>query len=133
MLKARHKRSDTFHMLLVPWIMTPCWWRLFHKACDFSFAISPGCAYWPSDIFEPLWVGILFPFVKHRPWCLKRAPLLLNFGRDLHSVLQTGEGNAGAILCKLTLFPKRVDALPFNLACRVLHMPGPECVIVSNS
>ena len=60
-----------------------------NKACDFSFVISPGCAYWLSDMFEPLWVGILLPFVKHRPWCLKRAPLLLEVGRELRSVLQT--------------------------------------------
>ena len=123
-LMARHKRTDTFHVILVPRIMTPRWRRLFYKACDFSFVVSPGCAHWPSTMFEPLWVGILLPFVKHRPWCLKRAPLLLEIGRDLRGVLETGEGDAGAILRKLTLLPKRVDALPFHLACGVLHMPG---------
>jgi len=124
LLKARHKGSDTFHVLLVPRIMNPRWRRLFYKACDFSFVISPGCAYWPSAMFEPLWVGILLPFVKHRPWSLKRAPLLLEIGRNLRSVLETSEGNEGDILRKLTLLPRRVDALPFNLACGVLHMPG---------
>jgi hypothetical protein len=124
LLKARHKGSDTFHVLLVPRIMNPWWRRLFYKACDFSFVISPGCAYWPSAMFEPLWVGILLPFVKHRPWCLKQAPLLLEIGRNLCSVFETGEGNEGDILRKLTLLPRRVDALPFNLACGVLHMPG---------
>ena len=59
------------------------------KACDFLFVISPGCAYCLSDMFKPVWVGILLPFVKHRPWCLKRAPLLLEVGRELRSVLQT--------------------------------------------
>ena len=109
-LKARHKQSDMFHVLLVPWIMTPRWQRLFHTACDFLFVMSPGCAYWPSDMFEPTWVGILFPFVKHRPWCLKRALLILEVERKLRGVLETGEGDAGAILCKLTSLPKRVDA-----------------------
>ena len=124
LLKARHKRSDTFHVLLVPRIMTPRWRRLFIKACDFLFVISPGCFYWPSDMFEPLWVGILLPFIKHRPWCLKRAPLLLEIGRELRGVLQTSEGDAGHILRQLTLLPRRVDALPFNLACGVLHVSG---------
>jgi len=122
-LKARHKRTDTFHVLLVPRLMTPRWRRLFNKACDFSFVVSPGCAYWPSDMYEPLWVGILLPFVKHRPWCLKRAPVLLEIGRELRGVLQTGQGDAGLILRKLTLLPRRVDALSFNLACGVLHVP----------
>ena len=123
LLKARHKRTDMVHVLLIPRLMTPRWRRLFHKSCDFSFVVSPGCTFWPSDMFEPLWVGILLPFVKHRPWCLKRAPVLLEIGRELRGVLQTGQGDAGLILRKLTLLPRRVDALPFNLACGVLHMP----------
>jgi hypothetical protein len=123
LLKARHKRTDTFHVLLVPRIMNPRWRRLFHKACDLSFVVSPGSPFWPYGMFEPLWVGILLPFVKHRPWCLKRAPLLLEIGRELRGVFKTGEGDAGNILRKLTLLPRRVDALPFHLACGVLHMP----------
>ena len=125
LLKARHKRTDMFHVVLIPRLMTPRWRRLFHKACDFSFVLSPGCPYWPSDMFEPLWVGILLPFIKHRPWCLKRAPLLLEIGRNLRGVLETGEGNEGDILRQLTLLPRRVDALPFHMACGLLHLPGP--------
>ena len=74
-------------------------------------------------MFEPLWVGILLPFVKHRPWCLKRAPVLLEFGRKLRGMLETGEGDERNILRQLTLLPGRVDSLPFHLACGVLHMP----------
>ena len=84
-------------------------------------------------MFEPLWVGILLPFVKHRPWCLKRAPVLLEIGRELRGVLQTGQGDAGHILRKLTLLPRRVDSLPFDLACGVLHMPRSGANDLSNS
>ena len=124
-LKARHKRPDTFHVMLVPRLMTPRWRRLFRKACDFSFVVSPGCPHWPTNMYEPLWVGIVLPFIKHRPWCLKRAPLLLEVGRELRGVLEAGEGNERDILRKLTLLPRRVDALSFHLACGVLHLPGP--------
>ena len=96
--------------------MSPRWRRLFHKACDYLFAVSPNPDYWPSDIFEPLWVGIILPFVKHRPWCLKRAPVLLEFGRKLRGVLETGEGDERLILRQLTLLPGRVDSLPVHLA-----------------
>ena len=126
LLKARHKQTDTFHVVLIPRLMTPWWRRLFHKACDFSFVLSPGCPHWPSAMFEPLWVGILLPFIKHRPWCLNRAPLLLEIGRNLRGVLKTSEGNEGDILRQLTLLPRRVDALPFHMACGVLHLPGPR-------
>ena len=133
LLKARHKRTDTFHVLLIPRLMNPRWRRLFHKACDLSFVVSPGSNVWPTEMFEPLWVGLLLPFVKHRPWCLKRAPLLLEIGRNLRSVLAAGEGNEGDILRKLTLLPRRVDSLPFDLACGVLHMPRSGDNELSNS
>jgi hypothetical protein len=75
LLKARHKQTDTFHVLLIPRLMTPRWRHLFNKACDFSFIVSPGSSFWPVKMYEPLWVGIILPFIKHRPWCLRRAPL----------------------------------------------------------
>ena len=87
LLKARHKRTDTFHVVLIPRLMTPRWRRLFNKACDFTFVVSPGSAFWPADMFEPLWVGIVLPFTHRRPWCFKRAPLLVEIGRDLQEVL----------------------------------------------
>eukprot|EP00984_Skeletonema_dohrnii_P009298 scaffold3548_cov79-Skeletonema_dohrnii-CCMP3373.AAC.5 len=32
LLKARHKRTDTYHIMLIPRVMTPRWRRLFNKA-----------------------------------------------------------------------------------------------------
>ncbi len=64
---------------------------MFNKACDFTFVVSPGPSFWPVEMYEPLWVGILLPFSFHRPWCFKRAPLLVEMGRDLREVLAAGE------------------------------------------
>ena len=125
LLKARHKRTDTFHVVLIPRIMTPRWRRLFNKAVDFSFIVSPGSPSWPASMFEPVWVGIVLPFIKHRPWCLKRAPLLVEMGGRLRGLLETGEADAGNLLRKLLLLPRRLDSLPFRVACGVLHLPGP--------
>jgi hypothetical protein len=69
LLKARHKRTDTFHVVITPRLMTPRWWWLFAKACDFTFVVSPGASFLPDGMYEPLWVGILLPFSVHRPWC----------------------------------------------------------------
>jgi len=67
LLMARHKRTDTFHVILVPRLMTPRWRRLFNKVCDFTFIVPPGSSFWPTNMFEPLWVGIVLPFTHHRP------------------------------------------------------------------
>ncbi len=97
LLKAQNKRTDTFHVLLIPRLMTPRWHRLFNKACDFLFVISPGSSFWSVKIYELLWFGIVLPFTKHRPWCLRRAPLLVEIGRSLHEVLETCEADHGII------------------------------------
>jgi hypothetical protein len=93
LLKACHKRTDTFHVVLIPRLMAPCWRQLFNKVCKFMFVVSPGAAYWPTNMYEPLWVGILLPFSIHMPWSFKRAPLLVEIGRDLHKMLAEGKGD----------------------------------------
>ena len=124
LLKSRHKRKDLFHIVLIPRLMTPRWRRLFNKACDFTFVVPPECSFWPSNMFEPLWVGILLPFTHHRPWCLKRAPLLVELGRDLRQMLPASEKDAGNLLRKLLLLPRRLKAVRSSVSRGMLHLPG---------
>jgi hypothetical protein len=123
LLKSRHKRTDLFHVIVLPRLMAPRWRRLFLKVCDFTFAASPGLPFWPTGMFEPLWVGIVLPFAHCRPWSLKRAPLLVEMERDLRRVFETGEGDAGNILRKLLHLPRRLAPLSQRVACGVLHLP----------
>ncbi len=104
--------------------MTPWWQQLFNKACDFTFVVSPGASFWPTDMYEPLWVGILLPFSIHRPWSFKRAPLLVEMGGDLREMLAEGKGNGGDILQKLLKLPKIVAPLLERMACGMIHNPG---------
>ena len=124
LLKACHKCTDSFHVVLIPRLMTLQWRRLFNKACDFTFVVSPGASFWPTDMYEPLWVGILLPFSIHRPWSFKRAPLLVEMGGDLREMLAEGKGNGGDILQKLLKLPGLMASMPEHMACRVLHLPG---------
>eukprot|EP00804_Cyclotella_cryptica_P012535 CCRYP_017723-RA/>CCRYP_017723-RA protein AED:0.46 eAED:0.49 QI:0/0/0/1/0/0/2/0/152 len=66
--------------------MAPCWRRLFHKAINLSFVVEPGISFWPSDMFELLFIGVILPFIPHRLWSLKRAPLMVELGRQLRQV-----------------------------------------------
>jgi hypothetical protein len=124
LLKAWHKCTDTFHVVMIPRLMTPRWRRLFNTACGFTFVISPGTSFWPSDMFEPLLVSIIIPFSQHRPWCFKQAPLLVEMRRDLHEVLAAGETNGRDILRKLLKLPGLVAPMSERMACGVLHVPG---------
>ena len=89
LLKSRHKRTDLFHVIVLPRLMAPRWRHLFLKVCDFTFVASPGLPFWPTDMFEPLWVGIILPFAHCRPWSLKRASLLVEMERDVCRVFET--------------------------------------------
>ena len=124
LLMARHKCSDTFHIIVVPCLFTPCWWRLFHKVVDVNFSVLPGCEFWPTNMFEPLWVGIVLPFYRHSPWQLGRAPLLVDMGRDLHRMCSEGGASAGHLLHKLCKLPRRLAKLSPSVARSVLRMPG---------
>ena len=121
--KARHKRTDTYHIVVVPRLFSPKWRRLFHKVCDMNFVIPPGASFWPSDMYEPLWVGIIFPFIPHRPWCLKRAPLMVELGRQLCEVCKERDFLGGHILRKLFKLTGRLASLPSSVARGLLHVP----------
>ena len=124
LLKARHKRTDTYHIVAVPQLMLPRWRRLFNKACDFSFEVPVGSNHWPHSMFEPLWIGVLLPFVHHRPWSLKRSPVLLDMRGKLRRLLSSGEGDGRHILRKLLLLPRRLASMQDGMARILLQMPG---------
>ena len=123
LLKARHKRTDTYHIVVIPRLFTPRWRRLFNKACDFAFAVPPNHSFWSTNMFEPLWVGIVLPFTHHRPWELKRAPLLVDMARKLREVLRDGDGDGRNILLQLLKLNKRLAPLSKGVARAVLRMP----------
>ena len=62
-------------------------------------------------MYKPLWVGIVLPFVHCRPWSLKQAPLLVEMGREVRGVFETGEGDARNILRKLLQLLKWIAPL----------------------
>ena len=71
LFKSRHKRADLFRVVVIPRLMAPRWRRLFNKVCDFTCVVSPGPSFWPTNMYGPLWVGVVLPFVHCRPWSLK--------------------------------------------------------------
>jgi hypothetical protein len=95
LLKASHKRTDTFHIVVIPCLLTPRWRRLFHKAADCCVTVAPGSKFWPTDMFEPLWVAVILPYYRHSPRQLGRAPLMVDMGRKLHRLCSERDANAG--------------------------------------
>jgi hypothetical protein len=123
LLKARHKRTDTFHVICIPRLMSPRWRRLFHKVSDLHFVVPAGASFWPTNMYEPLWIGIVLPFASFRPWSLKRAPLMVDLARQLCEVCKERDADARDILRKLLKLPRRLASVSPDVARGVLHMP----------
>ena len=123
-LKAVHKRSDAFHIFLIPRLFTPRWSRLFHKLSDFVCHLPAGSPHWPCEMHEPLFVGISLPLTHRPPWSLRRTPLLVGLEREMRRVQSTREADGRDILCKLLRTPGRLAAVSEDVARRMLQMPG---------
>ena len=122
-LKSVHKRSDAFHIIVLPRLFTPRWSRLFYKCSDFTFRIPAGSPIWPSHLHEPLWIGIVFPLNRFQPWSIRGTPLLVELGRELQEVLSTREADGGDILRKLLRVQRKLPSVPEHVARGMLRMP----------
>ena len=89
LLKACHKRTDTFYVVLIPRLMTPHWRRLFNKASDFIFIVSPGSAFWPLTCLNLCGMALFSPSHTTGPGA----------SRELHSWWRLGG------TCKKCLLP----------------------------
>ena len=122
-MKARHKRSNAYHIFSIPRLYTPAWTRLFHKFADFVVKLPAGSTHWPSGMHEPLFLGISLPYVRHNPWSLRGTPLLVDMEGQLRQMLSSGEGDGGHILRKLFQIPGRLCSVSEDMARGVLRMP----------
>jgi hypothetical protein len=123
-LKAMHKRTDAYHMLLIPRLYSPLWLRLFYKLPNFVFHVSPGSRFWPSSMHEPLFVGISLPMLSRAPWTLRGMLLLVGMERSLCKLPDCNETNGGNILRELLRIPRRVAGLSKGMARKLLRLPG---------
>jgi hypothetical protein len=86
--KAVIKRQKSTHIFLCPRLLTCEWRRQLHKAADLVIFIPPGTDGWPENMYEPLTVGFIFPFLSFSPWQLRGTPQMLHLGRELPKLFQ---------------------------------------------
>jgi hypothetical protein len=87
-MKAIHKCTDTYHVVLIPHLCSPLWLRMLYKLSDVVLKFPTGSRHWPSDMHEPLFIGISLPLLTRSPWTLRRMPLLVGLERELQQVLR---------------------------------------------
>jgi len=115
-MKAIHKRTDAYHIFLIPRLCSPLWMRMLYKVSDVVLKIPAGSRHWPSNMHEPLLIGISLPLLTRNPWTLRGTPLLVGVERELHQVLCSSEEDGGDLLRKLLRTPRQLASVSERVA-----------------
>jgi hypothetical protein len=119
--KARIKRQDSMHIFVVPRLLTPEWLKQTFKASDVVFHVPIGCPFWPQKMFEPLTIGLCFPFISSPPWQLRGTPKMLAVVRQMRRVFEEESLAAGSVLRKLLLVSGQLRTMPEDVVQRLLR------------
>ena len=94
-----HKSEIWTHVVVIPCLFTTEWRKQLHKAADLVLTLPEGHPpSWPAEMHEPLMIAILFPFISHRPWQLRRTPKLMELGNVVQKVWKSGAESDGPLL-----------------------------------
>jgi hypothetical protein len=119
--KARIKRQKSTHVFVCPRLMTPLWQKQLHKAADIVIVVPIGHSAWPANMFEPLLVGIVFPFIRCDPWQLRGTPKLYAVAGELSALWKTEGMDGRDILRKLCDQCWRARTMPQDVVRRMLY------------
>jgi hypothetical protein len=100
---SRLKRPCLTHVFVVPRLMTHLWRKQLFKLADLVFSMPAGFRLdtWPSNMFEPLIVGVILPYLPAFPWSRRHTDSVLEVGRALSGVFSALQGDECSVLRQL--------------------------------
>ena len=119
--KARIKRQESLHIVLVPRLLAPFWRKQLHKACALVFEIPPGSPCWGEEQFEPLLTGVCFPYLSFKPWQLQGTPRMAATAREMPQMWKDRPLDAGPFLRKFFLRYRSLGSLPEHMVRKLLY------------
>ena len=94
--------------------------KQLYRASDIVFQVLPGPESWPPGMHEPILIGILFPFLRSRPWQLRGTPKMFAVGRQLRSLPDDSEVDRRDLLRKFWVQCHGLRHVPEDVVRRVL-------------
>jgi hypothetical protein len=79
--KARIKRQDSLHIVIIPRLLTPEWLHQIFKVSDLVFFVPPSTSFWPGAMLELLVIGLIVSFACSAPWQLRGTRKMLSVER----------------------------------------------------
>jgi hypothetical protein len=118
---ARIKHQDSSHVFIVPRLLTPKWLKQLFKACNVVLVIPAGALGWPVQMFEPLLIGIRFPYLTFKPWQLRSTPKMFYVARDLRHLFKSERMDSRDVLRKFWKDCHRMHSLQEDVVSRMLY------------
>jgi hypothetical protein len=120
--KARIKRQDSTHVFVCQRLLTPTWFKPLYKAADIVFEIPARTKFWPATNFEPLIVGICFPFCRNEPWQLRSTPKMFAVARQLSKMWEGPDVDVRDFLREFCIQMRRLGSMPKHVVSRMLYL-----------
>ena len=105
--QARQKRQASFHILIVPRLMTLEWKKHTLKGADLVVDLPLTLEHWGANMYEPLTLALFFPYLSQRPWELRKTPILVDVERTLSNLFKTDESAGWSLLSELSKLAKQ--------------------------
>jgi hypothetical protein len=122
---ARTKRHETLRgLVLIPRLMQPWWIRRFTRTVDFYFVLPAGTECWPKENHEPVYVGVILPLLRYRPWDWSKVPFLVGLARTLSTLYATDYPAGRDLLREFWKAAIWIQGMPERLVSGLLQDPG---------
>ena len=119
-----HAQPYATHIFVIPRLCTSHWRKQLMKACDCVITIQVGSSFWPTNMHEPLIMGIYFSLLPpdHRfaPWRLKHTKWLETRRCKMQEMQSEGKPLEGNSLRQLFVQSKRIPTMQEKLARKML-------------
>ena len=111
------------HIVLIPRLMTSRWRKTLGKICDLIITVPIGTDIWPLSRFEPLLIGIAFPLSRHKPWRLRRTPMLESVEGVLRQLPVLDHRWGWRVLRELLVQARSLESMSESLVRPLLQAP----------
>ena len=122
--RARLKREDSTHVVIVPRLMSMEWKRQLFKVSDLFVELPFDSVWTKQDQHEPLTLAVVFPFLNHRPWQLKRSQAFLGMGNVLRRLWKEDQSSPWPLLRKFFEQSRKLEHLQERVVRQMLQSPS---------
>ena len=122
--RARLKRENSTHIFVIPRLMSMEWKRQLFRVSDLFIELPFDDTWTKEDHLEPLIFAVVFPFLNHRPWQLKRSQTFLGMGNVLRRMWKDDKVPTWALLRKFFEQSRKLESLPEGLVRKMLQSPA---------